>query len=72
VSLVEELSLIREEFFPASVCDRVACDSLAPFRFVSPFRFAVQYIVSSPSQKGYKPGLTLSYAIGSNVAVAIP
>ena len=45
MSLSEELSLEEKSFSPASVCDRVVCDSLAPFRF------AVQYIVSSPSLK---------------------
>ena len=35
----------EKSFSPDSVCDRVVCDSLAPFRFT------VQYIVSSPSLK---------------------
>jgi len=28
----------RRVFSPASVCDRVVCDSLAPFRFAVSFR----------------------------------
>jgi len=61
----------EKSFSPASVCDRVVCDSLAPFRCAVSFRFPVY---RRPSLKGYEPGLTLSYDIRSNdtVAVAVP
>ena len=42
--------VVKRRVFPPLLCAIVSC--VIPWRrFVSPFRFAVQYIVSSPSRK---------------------